>query len=418
MRQMLAGRTPKHPFSRHADESCGSAPAAILQPVQRPGGIRRFMVREISTHVPLDMGPKYQVQLARRIVIQSHNVEDIDPASTVITKMREQGISSLPRNYALVYEFLNTTDADFIKEFGALGSRPTQLQLDEIGKKFLPHHHGMTVVEETRQRVSGEIKGLIRLYRQDQAARRQYSDLLGNTCSRISAKTASGPVGVDALVEVLSSATGDNLEKAEAFVRQLVERADEMAQVRSELEEYKRLATIDAITGLSNRRAFDERLSEIYMDPFGISHHALLVADIDHFKKFNDTYGHQVGDRVLSAVAGVMKNSLSEETFVARTGGEEFAIVLSGTTADIATGIADRIRLVVEKTSLKDHSGGLDCGRITITFGLCMASDAAGPEDLYGNADMALYAAKNNGRNQIRAFDRKMKMKKMFRFKR
>lgn len=346
-------------------------------------------------------------------MVQTQNVEGADPASTVITKMREQGISSLPRNYALVYEFLNTSDAAFIREFGALGRRPTQSQLDEVGKKFLPGHHGITVVEETRERVSDEMKGLIRQYRQDQAARQQYSDLLGSTSSGIATKTASDPDGVDALVEVLSSATGDTLEKAEAFVRQIVERANEMAQVRSELEEYKRLAAIDAVTGLSNRRAFDERLSDIYKNPSDIPHHALLVADIDHFKKFNDTYGHQVGDRVLNAVAGVMKSALSDETFVARTGGEEFAIVLGGTTVDIATGIADRIRLVVGKTSLKDHSGGLDCGHVTITFGLCMASDAADPEDLYGNADMALYAAKNNGRNQIRAFDRKMKMKKM-----
>lgn len=405
------------PFS-HADASCGNALSVLRQPVRSAGGAGRFMVREISTHATLDMDHKHKVQLARRIVVQSRNVEDIDPASTVITKMREQGISSLPRNYALVYEFLNTTDADLIREFGELGRRPTQSQLDEVGKKFLPHHHGITVVEETRQRVSGEIRGLIRLYRQDQAARRQYSDLLGNTSSRIFAKTASGPAGVDALVEVLSSATGDTLEKAEVFVRQMVERASEMAQVRSELEEYKRLATIDTVTGLANRRAFDERLADIYRDPTGIAHHVLLVADIDHFKKFNDTYGHQVGDRVLSAVADVMKSVLSDEAFVARTGGEEFAIILGGTTLDIATGIADRVRLVIEKTSLKDHSGGLDCGRITITFGLCMASDAVGPEDLYGNADMALYAAKNNGRNQIRAFDRKIRMKKMLRIKR
>lgn len=406
-----------HPFS-HADASCVNALSVLRQPVRSAGGTGWFMVREISTHATLDMDHKHKVQLATRIVVQSQNVEGIDPASTVITKMREQGISSLPRNYALVYEFLNTTDADLIREFGALGRRPTQSELDEIGKKYLPHHHGITVVEETRRRVSGEIKGLIRLYRQDQAARRQYSDLLDNTSSRISAKTASGPAGVDALAEVLSSATGDTLEKAKAFVRQMVERAREMAQVRSELEEYKRLATIDTITGLSNRRAFDEQLSAIYKDLSGIPDHALLVADIDHFKEFNDTYGHQVGDRVLSAVAGVMKSALSAEAFVARTGGEEFAIILGGTTLDIATGIADRIGLVIEKTSLKDHSGGLDCGRITITFGLCMASDAAGPEDLYANADMALYAAKNNGRNQIRAFDRTIKMKKMLRFKR
>ncbi len=111
--------------------------------------------------------------------------------------------------------------------------------------------------------------------------------------------------------------------KAQDVVRQLVECASEMAQVRSELEEYKRLATIDAITGLSNRRAFDARLADLYNHQQSDGQHALLVADIDHFKMFNDTYGHQVGDRVLSVVANVMKSSLGDDVFVARTGGED-----------------------------------------------------------------------------------------------
>jgi diguanylate cyclase len=319
-----------------------------------------------------------------------------------------------------VWEFLNTSDPDFIREFGALRRRPAQAELDEIGRKFLPHHHGVRVVEETRERISDEMKGVIRLLRQDRAERQHYSSLLDDTSSRVSggSGSGSGPDTVDTLVKALSSATGDTMGKAQAVVRQLVECASEMAQVRSELEEYKRLATIDAITGLSNRRAFDARLAELYSDKNSCAEHALLVADIDHFKMFNDTYGHQVGDRVLSVVANVMKSSLGDDVFVARTGGEEFAIVLSDTSQEIATGIADRIRLVIERTALKNHYDGLDCGRITITLGLCMAHHAKTAEELYSNADMALYAAKNNGRNQIKSFDRKMRMKKVFRLKR
>ncbi len=358
------------------------------------------------------------VSQVNRVVIQSQIVESIDPAATVITKMREQGISSLPRNYALVYEFLNTSDSAFIREYGALGVRPTQSQLDDIGMKFLPHHHGVKVVEETRERISDEMKGMIRLFRQDQATRQRYSDLLGDTSSRMSGQAASGSDALDALVQVLASATGDTLEKAEAIVRQMVDRASEMAQVKSELEEYKRLATVDPITGLSNRRAFDDRLSVVYRDKPSAARHALLIADIDHFKMFNDTYGHQVGDRVLSVVAKVMKSALSEDAFVARTGGEEFAIILEDASLDIARGIADRVRLVVERTSLKNHYEGFDCGRITITLGLCMASDAADAEELYSNADMALYVAKDAGRNQVKAFDTKLKLKKMLRFNR
>ena len=130
-------------------------------------------------------------------------------------------------------------------------------------------------------------------------------------------------------------------------------------------------------------------------------HHALIVADIDHFKTFNDTYGHQVGDRVLCVAAAVMKNALDKDTFLARTGGEEFAVILHGISLEQAIGTAERIRLAIESTPLKNHHDGLDCGSITMSFGLCMATDATGPEDVYRKADAALYESKGSGRNQL-----------------
>jgi diguanylate cyclase len=350
-------------------------------------------------------------------VIQSQNAEGIDPAATVITKMREQGISSLPRNYELVYQFLNTSNAALIREFAALGRRPTQLQLDDIGRKFLPHHHGASAVEQTRERISDEMQGMIRLFKQDQSKLQKYSNLLGETSSRMSEKSAPGRDVLGELVEVLSSATGDTMEKSEAVANQMVERAKEMAQLKAELEEYKRLATTDPVTRLSNRRAFDERLSAIYADKQSAMYHALVVADIDHFKMFNDTYGHQVGDRVLSVTAAMMKSTLGKDVFIARTGGEEFAVILDDTSLGAAMEIAERIRVAIEATPLKNHNDGQDCGRITMTFGLCMALDASSADELYSNADTALYEAKNTGRNQVKIYTPKMKKKWAF-FKR
>lgn len=333
---------------------------------------------------------------------QLENVEGIDPASTVIIKMREQGISSLPRNYELVYQFLNTSNAALIREFAALGRRPTQLQLDEIGKKFLPHHHGISTAAQTSERISDEMKGVISLVKQDRSTRRKYSNLLGETSSRMSDGGASSSDALDKMVKAVSSATGETMEKGGAVIHQMIERAKEMAQLKAELEEYKRLATIDAITRLSNRRAFDDRLSAIYDGQQSGMHHALIVADIDHFKSFNDTYGHQVGDRVLSVAAAMMKNTLDKDVFIARTGGEEFAIILHGISLENAIGTAERIRLAIESTPLKNHHDGLDCGSITMSFGLCMATDAASPEELYRKADKALYQAKDAGRNQLK----------------
>jgi len=341
-------------------------------------------------------------------VIQLENVEGNDPATTVIVKMREQGISSLPRNYELVYQFLNTSNAALIREFAALGRRPSQEQLDSIGKKFLPHHHGVNTLDQTRERISEEMHGAIRLVMQDRTALKKYSNLLGETSSRLSERSASNPDALADLARIISSATGDTIEKSGAVVQQMIERADEMAQLKSELEEYKRLATVDTITRLSNRRAFDERLSAIYDNKQDKMHQALILGDIDHFKAFNDSYGHQVGDRVLSVAAAMMQKSVNHDVFLARTGGEEFAIILRGISLQDAAQAAERIRLAVEATPLKNHNDGIDCGRITMSFGVCMATDAADADELYRKADLALYEAKDAGRNQVKTHIPKM----------
>lgn len=342
-------------------------------------------------------------------MVQPQNDESIDPAATVVTKMREQGISSLPRNYELVYQFLNTSNAALIREYAALGQRPTQSQLDEVGRKFLPHHHGTNAAGVTRDRISDEMKGMIRLLKQDQSKLQRYSNLLGETSSRISGKTEPSLDALNGFFKTLSSATGDTIDKSDAIIHEMVDRAKELAQLKSELEEYKHQAATDPITKLSNRRAFDQRLSAIYDDKQSAMYHALLVADIDHFKMFNDTYGHQVGDRVLSVAATMMKNALEKDVFLARTGGEEFAVILSDTSLGAASEVAERIRRAIESTPLKNHNEGVDCGSITMTFGLCMAADASSAEELYKKADMVLYEAKNSGRNQVKVYTPKMK---------
>ncbi|MDF1607811.1 GGDEF domain-containing protein [Hoeflea sp. YIM 152468] len=350
-------------------------------------------------------------------MVHTHNPEGIDPATTVTMIMREQGISSLPRNYELVYQFLNTSNAALIRDYSALGRRPTQSQLDDVGKKFLPHHHGARTVERARDRVSDEIRGMIHLFKQDQSMLERYSTLLGETSSQMSGARTPGPDALNGLARTLSSATGETQTKSQAFVDQMNAHAREMAALRAELEEYKRLASTDPVTRLSNRRAFDQRLAAIYADETSPGHHALLVTDIDHFKSFNDTYGHQVGDRVLSVAAAMMQNVLGADVFLARTGGEEFAIILDRTNLQAAADIAERIRLAIQSTPLKNQHDGVDCGGITMSFGLCMAIDTSSAEELYKKADMALYEAKKSGRNQLKIYTPTMKRVRAF-FKR
>ena len=324
--------------------------------------------------------------------------------------MRRYGISALPRNYELVYEFLNASNEVFTREFNALGKSPTQLQLDAIGRKFFPRHHVTRAAEVARDRVSHQMRDVIELFAQDQSNLSNYATLLDESACRLSQTSASSTEMLNGLVEALLLATGDIMENGDVLVRHMVDSAQAMERVKSELDEYKRLAKIDPLTKLYNRRAFDERLWSIYEDNRTVSSHALLVADIDHFKKLNDAYGHPVGDRVLTVVATLMTKSVGGEAFIARTGGEEFAIILHGTSLEVTVETAERIRLAIEATPFRNQKVGLDYGRITMSIGLCMTTHASSAEELYSRADAALYAAKNSGRNRLKVYNQKMNL--------
>lgn len=331
-------------------------------------------------------------------------VQNMDTATMVLATMRRRGISGLPRNYELVYEALNASNQSLTKEFESLSRFPGQDELDLLGKKHFPHHHRQTVVEGAHDKMTDEVTAMLRLLKQEQSSLESYSKLLGETSKRISAKTASSSEFLTSVIGVLSNATGDTMEKGKVVVEHMVERAREMEQVKLELDEYKRIANTDPLTRLANRRAFDETLSKLYIDKRAAMYHALIVADVDHFKKFNDAYGHPVGDRVLGIVAAVMKSSLRKDVFLARTGGEEFAIILEGTSQEVTSEIAERLRRKIEKTPLKNQKTGLDYGPITLSLGICMASEASSAEELYNKADIALYAAKNTGRNRYEVY--------------
>src|SRR5690606_16797924 len=131
---------------------------------------------------------------------------------------------------------------------------------------------------------------------------------------------------------------------------------------------------------------------------------ALILADIDRFKEVNDRYGHPVGDKILQQVARIFKASSTANMFVARTGGEEFAIIVEGLTEASTIALADDIRAIVEKTPFLGIEGGAARENVTVSLGVCMASEAQGPEDLYAKADRALYASKLGGRNRVSRF--------------
>ncbi len=166
------------------------------------------------------------------------------------------------------------------------------------------------------------------------------------------------------------------------------------------------LATTDGLTGLYNHRTFQTRLSEELLRAERYNKSIiLLLLDIDHFKRFNDTYGHQTGDDVLKTIAKIIKGNIRKVDFPARYGGEEFAVILPESNCDHAMIVAERIR-----TSVMDYPFYLKDGsriQITVSIGIsCFPNDATQKEDLIKKADTALYHAKNTGRNRVSLFSK------------
>ncbi|WP_144148450.1 sensor domain-containing diguanylate cyclase [Paraburkholderia sp. BCC1884] len=173
-------------------------------------------------------------------------------------------------------------------------------------------------------------------------------------------------------------------------------------------ERLKQLGMTDSLTGLANRRYFDERLREELMRAvrYGVPV-ACLFIDIDSFKRINDTYGHQTGDRALAAVAACVRQQVRLGDTVARYGGEEFAALLQGDRADALT-VAERVRLAVERLALQDDHG--ERIALTVSIGVAARTMTGAPSDaaalchaIIEEADRAMYLAKRNGRNRIEA---------------
>ncbi|PLX96893.1 MAG: hypothetical protein C0620_01955 [Desulfuromonas sp.] len=182
----------------------------------------------------------------------------------------------------------------------------------------------------------------------------------------------------------------------------------ELLEAKTQLEEANRhlnkLARIDALTAIANRREFDETLSKLWKSSYRKKNHlALLIIDIDYFKRYNDFYGHQQGDLCLKQVAkNISKACMRPDDFVARYGGEEFVVLLPQTHDDEAIQVAEKIQERMKQAGMA-HPDSPICSSVTLSIGICsvVPHDLTSEQHFIDCADRRLYVAKKRGRNQI-----------------
>ncbi len=207
----------------------------------------------------------------------------------------------------------------------------------------------------------------------------------------------------DDQASVVVDAVANLLESNREMQQQLASAKDKLQEQAREVKSHAQAARTDALTQLANRRAFDDELArgEAQFRAGGATT-SLVMIDVDHFKRFNDTHGHQAGDEVLQGVARVLRQSLREADFVARYGGEEFAIIQPGGLTAENEAHVEKVREAIEKARFRFGDANL---QVTASFGLAQLNAGEDIASLIQRSDTALYAAKQAGRNRVCVHD-------------
>jgi diguanylate cyclase len=214
-------------------------------------------------------------------------------------------------------------------------------------------------------------------------------------------------IGKDTLHQVVESLIGETTRvrvKTGMYHAHLKKSSEEVERLRGELELVQGLAVTDPLTGLLNRRGFDHQIERIGHG--SMQGCTLLIVDIDHFKAINDAHGHLLGDKVIVAVANVLRACIGERGPIARIGGEEFAVLLSHTSSAGAVEVAERIRAAVELGKIRRADTDESIGNVTVSVGMATGGNNEPFEAMSARADRALYQAKTAGRNRVSVAER------------
>lgn len=318
-------------------------------------------------------------------------------ARNALSRMTMLGIPPTPRNFVVWYGYFSNRPLDLKKTLDALidsGRNFDAVLCEEVYRRFFGQEADAAEVARTSEAVDSLLETLVgRISAHDRSAE-AYGGALADAQTALSRGEIGGIVAK--LVEETHRMASINQEMQE----HLKSASSEIDGLRQSLVEAREQADTDALTGIANRKRFDAFLRDAIART-GSEPLALLMVDIDHFKRFNDTHGHQVGDQVLRLVARTLTDCIREGDLPARYGGEEFAVILPRTPVSVARPIAERIRTTLAARKIVRRNTGEALGGITISVGAALYRPGEAPASLIGRADSALYAAKRQGRNRL-----------------
>jgi len=307
-----------------------------------------------------------------------------------------------PITFTLWYEYVAGLNPRLALALDALVAAKTAI--DDPTALRLFQEHVVPADEAAMRRISSELQRVMSDIAQSAWRTGDRAGLFGAQLSGLSAALQANDMArlTPQLSEALAG-TAQMKHSAEALQHQVAASHDEISQLRTDLDRARSEALLDPLTGILNRKGFDERLQALLGQPAALGQsHCLVMLDIDHFKKVNDTHGHVMGDRVSQAVGAVLRSSISNDKHAAaRYGGEEFALLLGGSSIDDGAKLAEAVRLRTKAMKIRHRSTQDVLFSVTISGGVASLQQGDDASSLIARADAALYASKRAGRDRV-----------------
>jgi diguanylate cyclase len=324
-------------------------------------------------------------------------------ARSALDTMVRHKVWPTPLNYELWLHCASapqSTLAIEIERMAAAGEPFTEATCEALAATYLPKARLTDEIRDAGDQLSRELDTVSRAIQAAHLSSQAYGATLAGATSELSGQNDSA--SLRNIVSGLSDATRHVEEENRLLQRQLKESTSEVHQLRDHLAQVRRDATTDALTNLSNRKAFDSELHRNHEIATRTgANMTLAVLDIDHFKRFNDTWGHQTGDQVLRYVASVLARVGAAPRFAARYGGEEFALIFPGESAESVLGMLRDVISEIASRTLRRRSTNEELGAITVSGGVAQLQTGETAHALLERADAALYASKRGGRNRM-----------------
>lgn len=326
-------------------------------------------------------------------------------AEQALDRILNENLATTPDIFELWYVYFSGISPEVSRAIDILVANEQKITEDrcrDLHSRFISEARSEEMIRRAGDQINATIQSVTGAVKDVHDATASYSGTLESVNERMS--TIQNPEEMRAIVKTVMTDTQMMLERNQKLEQELDISSSLMQELQRDLEKVRKEAMTDGLTGLSNRKAFDAAISRVMEEAESASTgFTLLMVDIDHFKSFNDHYGHQIGDQVLRLVARTLIEGVKGRDIAARYGGEEFAIILPETNLTAGVAVGNSLRKTVALKDVINRSSGEKLGRITMSVGVAEYTPGEKVSDLIERADSALYTAKHNGRNQVAA---------------